>query len=222
MHLYFSTPFGVASLHVDYTNPFWVASQFFAFLAFIFSVWSWQIKEKVRMMTYVGTFSAFLAISASLLQNYTLGVLFGLAAIRNFVFSNIDGRIAKGEEIPKRVPYTFAGIFAFATIASTIILVYIVQVPSVGAWLEWLICVTLLGLIIGNVQEGTDLMRVSFIMNRIFNIINHAYFNNIIAVIIAVSAIGSNIIFYLRELIGSLKARKATANNLQTTDDDTA
>ena len=189
--------------------PLWITSQVFAFFAFIFSVWSWQVKNKIKMMLLVGIFSAFLAISASFLENYTLGVLFGLAAIRNFVFCYLDWRVSKGKFVAKWLPYAFAGLFATLTIASTVILVYILQVPSVGAWLEWLICATLLGLIIGNILKGTNLMRCSFIANRIFNIINHAHFANIIAVFIAISAIASNLIFYLREWISWTKERKA-------------
>jgi len=183
----------------------WVVSQIFAFFALIFSIWAWQIKNKVRMMFFVGIFSALLAISASFLENYTLGVLFGLAAIRNFVFCYIDHRVAKGDNIPRWISYAFAALFAVATIASTIILVHIIRVDTVGWWLEWLICVTLLGLIVGNVMEGTNLMRSSFIANRVFNIINHVYFVNIIAVIIAASAIGSNVVFYIRQFVAKRK-----------------
>jgi hypothetical protein len=75
-------------------------------------------------------------------------------------------------------------------------------------WLEWLICLTLIGLIIGNVISGTDLMRVSFVANRVFNIINHWHFNNVIAVFIACMTISSNIIFYIRQLVGRLRKRK--------------
>jgi hypothetical protein len=57
-------------------------------------------------------------------------------------------------------------------------------------------------------------MRVSFIANRAFNIINHVYFNNVIAVIIAVSAIGSNIVFYIRQLAAWMKERN-TVNEEQ-------
>ena len=190
--------------------PIWIwgISQFFAFLALIFSIWAWQVKNKIKMMFLVGLFSTFLVISASLLGNYTLGVLFGLAAVRNFVFCGLDWRVSKGRNVPRWISYLFAVIFAAATITSTIVLVHIMQVQSVGAWLEWLICVTLLGLIIGNVLEGTDLMRVSFILNRIFNIINHIYFANIVAVIIAVSAIGSNVVFYIRQWISHMKEKK--------------
>ena len=195
-------------MEINFNDPLWITSQVFAFFALIFSVWSWQVKEKIKMMFLVGTFSAFLAISASFLENYTLGVLFGLAAIRNFVFCYLDWRVSKGRKVAKWLPIFFAVVFATATISSTIILVYVVQVSTVGAGLEWLICTTLLGLIIGNILEGTNLMRVSFIANRVFNIINHVYFANVIAVIIAVAAIGSNIVFYIRQLVAWKKERK--------------
>ena len=196
------------SIEFNFSDPLWVTSQIFAFFALIFSVWSWQIKNKVKMMFMVGIFSALLAVSASLLQNYTLGVLFGLAAVRNFVFSYLDWRVSKGKKVAKWLPYFFAVIFAVSTITSTVVLVYVLQVPTFGAWLEWLICATLLGLIVGNVLAGTNLMRCSFIANRVFNIINHIYFNNAIAVIIALAAIGSNIVFYIRELVAWIKQRK--------------
>ena len=190
----------------------WYVSQFFAFFAFIFSVWSWQVKNKVRMMFLVGTFSAFLVLSAFFLGNYTLALLFGLAAIRNYVFCFLDWRVSKGKHVAKWLPYMFAVIFAVSTIVSTIILVHIVQVRTYGAWLEWLIFLTLLGLIIGNILKGTNLMRFSFIANRIFNIINHAYFANIIAVFIAICAILSNVVFYIRQWVSSLKERKNVEN----------
>ena len=198
------------SIDFNFSDPIWVTSQIFAFFALIFSIWSWQIKNKVKMMFMVGTFSALLTVSASLLQNYTLGVLFGLAAVRNFVFAYLDWRVSKGKHVPKRLPYFFAVVFAVSTITSTVVLVYIIQVPTFGAWLEWLICLTLLGLIVGNILDGTNLMRCSFILNRVFNIINHIFFNNAVAVIIAVCAIGSNAIFYLRELVAWSKKRKMT------------
>jgi hypothetical protein len=181
--------------------PQWIVSQIFAFFALIFSFWAWQVKEKMRVLLLVGTFSLLLAASASLLENYTLGVLFGLAGIRNFTFLIIDWRISKGANVPRWVQYFFAGVFIVATVTSTVLLVYVFQVRTYAIWLEWMICATLVGLIIGNIQKGTDLMRVSFIANRVFNIINHVYFANIIAVIIAISAIASNIIYYIRQFI---------------------
>jgi hypothetical protein len=197
---------------IRFDKPMWVISQVFAFFALIFTIWAWQVKNKVRMMMLVGLFSAFLAFSATLLANFTLGVLFGLAAIRNFVFCYLDMKVEQGIHVPKRIPYTWAAVFASATITSTIVLVYFLKVDSYGAWLEWLICLTLIGLIVGNILNGTNLMRVSFISNRVFNIVNHIYFSNLIAVIIAVCAIGSNLVFYLREFIAWRKTHKAVTH----------
>jgi len=188
-----------------FDDPLWITSQVLAFVALILSFWAWQIKEKIRLMIMVGTFSMFLAASAACLENYTLGVLFGLAGIRNYVFSYLDWRISKEKFVYKWLPIFFACVFVILTVGSTVVLVYVFQVPTRGAWLEWLICATLIGLIIGNIQTGTNLMRVSFIANRVFNIINHVFFNNIVAVIIAATAIGSNIIFYIRQLISWYK-----------------
>jgi hypothetical protein len=198
-------------IEIRVDQPLWIVSQVFAFFALIFTIWAWQVKNKVRMMMLVGLFSMFLAFSAALLANFTLGVLFGLAAVRNFVFCYLDMKAAQGVYIPKRIPYAWAVAFATATITSTVVLVYVIQVPTYGAWLEWLICATLLGLIIGNVLAGTNLMRVSFISNRLFNIINHAHFNNIIAVIIAICAIGSNVVFYIRELVARMREKSKEA-----------
>ena len=215
MFLYFtfSSLFNTIVYNMDFnfSDPLWIISQIFAFLALIFSIWSFQVKSKIKLLFLIGTFSVFLAISASFLENYTLGVLFGLAGIRNFVFCFIDWRISKGTKVPRWISYAFAVVFATATITSTIVLVYIVQVRTAGIWLEWLICLTLLGLIVGNILEGTNLMRCSFIANRVFNLINHIYFVNVIAVIIAVAAIASNIIYYIRMLIEWIqKKRKET------------
>jgi hypothetical protein len=200
-------------LDINYT-PIWWVSQFFAFLALIFSVWAFQVKEKIKLLLLTGIFSLFLAVSASLLENYTLGVLFGLAAVRNFVFSYLDWRIKQGVKIDVMIKYIWAGAFAFSTISATVILVYFSEaifgapIKSVGAWLEWLICVTLLGLIVGNVLKGTVLMRCSFMANRVFNIINHAHFNNLIAVVIAISAITSNVVYYIRQFFSWRKKKK--------------
>ena len=185
--------------------PIWIISQFFAYLALIFSVWAWQVKNKIKMMFLVGMFSLFLVISATLLWNYSLGVLFGLAAIRNFVFCFIDWRVAKGRKLPSWLAYAFAVVFAILTITATALLWH----TGMTLWLELLICATLLGLIVGNILKGTNLMRCSFIANRAFNIINHAYFMNVIAVFIAFAAIGSNLVFYLREFIAWMKKRKS-------------
>ena len=101
----------------------------------------------------------------------------------------------------------FACVFAASTITVTALLWH----TGIALWLEVLICVTLLGLIYGNIRKGTDLMRVSFIANRSFNIINHIYFNNVIEVIIAVAAIGPNIVFYIRQFVAWKKAQKSQA-----------
>jgi hypothetical protein len=191
-------------LDVNFSDPLWVASQIFAFFALILSIWAWQVKDKIRMMLLVGLFSLFLAISASFLENYSLGVLFGLAAIRNFVFCYLDWRVSKGKKVYSWLPYFFAGIFITSTVTATALLWH----TGMALWLEVLICVTLIGLIIGNIRKGTDLMRVSFIANRGFNIINHVYFNNAVAVVIAVAAIGSNVVFYTRQLMAWLSSRK--------------
>lgn len=160
-------------------------------------------------MTLIGVASTALAISAPFLQNYSLGVLFGLAAIRNFVFAYLDWRVSKGKQVAKWLPYTFAGFFAIATIVSTVILAH----TGMAYWLEWLICVTLLGLILGNILKGTNLMRVSFIMNRVFNIINHLYFGNLVAVIVAVCAIVSGVLYYVRMLRTHMRGKKKSCCN---------
>jgi len=189
-------------------SPMWRLSQVFAFFAFIFSIWSWQMKDKVKCLFLVGMFSWLLVISAALLGNWTLAVLFGLAAVRNFVFCFFDWRGRRGKVVARKWYVIFAWIFATSTFGSTIILVHIMQLPSVGWWLEWLICITLLGLIIGNILQGTKLMRWSFVANRVFNTINHAYFANVIAVIIAVAAILSNLLFFARMAIDKAKAKR--------------
>jgi len=170
-------------------------------------VWAFQVKKKIKLLLLTGIFSMFLAISASFLANYTLAVLFGLAAIRNYVFCYLDWRVSKGKKVSKWLQYSFAVVFAVATITATSMLWHF----GMALWLEVFICLTLLGLIVGNILPGTNLMRVSFIANRAFNIVNHVYFNNIIAVVIAVCAIGSNVIYYIRQLVIWLKKR----NNLK-------
>jgi len=195
-------------IEINFSDPLWIASQVAAFIALVFMVWSFQIKKKLKMMMFLGAGTLFLAISASFLENYTLAVLFGLASVRNFVFCYLDWRTEKGKYVAKWLPYFFAGVFITLTIVPTILLVYVWRVPSVGPWLEWLICITLIGLIIGNVLEGTNIMRISFVANRAFNIINHVYFVNVIAVFIAAMAIVSNIVFYVRQLIAWQKKRK--------------
>jgi uncharacterized membrane-anchored protein len=170
--------------------------------------WSFQIKDKLKMMLLLGLGTTFLAVSAAFLGNWTLTVLFGIASVRNYVFCYFEWRKLKERPVKQWLWYFFAGVFISATVASTIILVHIVQVPIHSVWLEWCICITLIGLVIGNVIAGTHLMRVSFVANRVFNIINHWHFSNIIAVFIACMTISSNIIFYVRQLVGWLRERK--------------
>ena len=202
--LYFMT------LDLYFNDPIWVISQIFAFFALITMFWSFQIKNKIKMMLLLGIGTMFLSVSASFLDNWTLAVLFGLAAIRNYVFSYLDWRVSKGKKVYKWLPYFFAGVFVTSTVTATALLWPL----GMSLWLEVLICVTLIGLIIGNILKGTDLMRISFVLNRIFNIINHIYFNNAIAVIIAMLTISSNLIFYTRELIAWRKERKKSGDGL--------
>ena len=187
----------------------WWISQVFAFFALIVMFWSFQIKDKLKMMLLLGLGTTFLAISASFLGNWTLTVLFALASVRNYVFCYFEWRALKERPVARWWWYFFAGMFISGTVASTVILVHILQVDTAGTWVEWLICITLIGLIIGNVISGTDLMRLSFVANRTFNIINHWYFANVIAVIIACLTISSNIIFYIRMLVAWIKKRRA-------------
>ena len=185
----------------------WRISQFFAFLSLIVMFWSFQIKDKLKMMLLLGLGTTFLAVSASFLGNWTLTVLFALASVRNYVFCYFEWRGLKGRAVSKWWWYFFAGVFITATVASTVILVHIIQVDTAGTWVEWMICITLIGLIIGNVISGTDLMRISFVANRTFNILNHWYFANVIAVIIACLTISSNIIYYIRVFVAWNKKR---------------
>jgi len=189
-------------------SSMWRLSQVFAMFAWIFSVWSWQMKDKVKCLFLVGMFSWLLVVSAALLGNWTLAILFGLAAVRNFVFCYFDWRGRRGRVVERKWYVVWAWIFATSTFGSTIFLVHILQVPNFAIWLEWLICITLLGLIIGNILQGTALMRWSFIFNRVFNIINHAYFANVIAVFIAVAAILSNLLFFARMAIEKARMKK--------------
>ena len=198
--------YDIATIHIF--NRTWLISQFFAFLSLIVMFWSFQIKDKLKMMLLLGLGTTFLAISASFLGNWTLAVLFGLASIRNYVFCYFEWRGLKGRAVKKAWWYFFAGVFITATVASTIILVHIIQVDTAGVLVEWLICLTLIGLIVGNVISGTDLMRVSFIFNRTFNIINHWYFVNVIAVIIACLTISSNFIYYIRQYVAWRKKKR--------------
>ena len=190
-------------------DPTWQISQFFAFLSLIVMFWSFQIKDKLKMMLLLGLGTTFLAVSASYLGNWTLAVLFGLASVRNYVFCYFEWRGLKERPVARWWWYFFGGVFITATVASTVLLVHILQVDTSGVWVEWFICATLIGLIVGNVSTGTDLMRISFIFNRAFNIINHWYFGNVIAVIIACLTISSNFIFYFRQFIAWRKNRPA-------------
>ena len=186
----------------------WRISQFFAFWALVTMFWSFQIKNKLKIMLLLGLGTTFLSVSAAFLGNWTLMVLFGVASVRNYVFCYFEWRVLKDRPVARWWWWFFAGVFIGTTVASTILLVHIVQVDTAGVWVEWAICITLIGLVIGNVIPGTDLMRVSFMANRAFNIINHWYFANVIAVIIACLTISSNIIFYIRQLVGWYRKRK--------------
>jgi len=126
--------------------------------------------------------------------------------ISNFYFllgdvKDVKKNGASAKEVPRKIYYVFAVIFSTATIMSTTLLGHV----GYAWWLEWLICVTLVGLILGNVLRGQNVMRLSFVANRGFNIINHVAFDNPIAVIIASMAIVSNAIYYIRMLINHLK-----------------
>jgi len=193
-------------------NPLWWTSQAFAFVALVAFVWGWQIKNKVRMMILIGIASLALAASAPFLGNYSLAVLFGLAAIRNFVFAYIDWRALNGMDakVKKTLTYSFAGVFAVCTIVASVLFMTLWPDKCHSWWLELCICITLLGLILGNILKGTHLMRLSFVSNRVFNIINHIHFINLIAIIIAALSIGSNLVFYLRMLISYIKKRGQT------------
>ncbi|MCL2572332.1 MAG: YgjV family protein [Defluviitaleaceae bacterium] len=206
---FFTTAFNEIVNHHIY-QPVWWVSQFFAFLSLIVMFWSFQIKDKLKMMLLLGLGTTFLAVSAAFLSNWTLTVLFMLASIRNYVFCYLEWRVLKNRAVARWVWYFFGAVFITATVASTVILVHVIQVDVSGVWVEWAICLTLIGLIVGNVITGTDLMRVSFVANRAFNIINHAYFGNAIAVIIACLTISSNIIYYVRQLVAWRKAKKST------------
>jgi hypothetical protein len=213
--------------NMDFSSGLWWISQVFAFIALVCFVWGWQIKNKVKMMVLIGIASTALAASAPFLGNVSLAVLFGLAAVRNFVFAYLDHRVAKGKHVAKWLPYFFAGIFAVATITASVLFMTVpflrryVAFGGNGWWLELLIMITLLGLIVGNILKGTNLMRVSFVANRVFNIINHLYFGNLIAVIIATLSIGSNLVFYCRQLYAWYKKRKGGGGDgVQILDDE--
>ncbi|MCL2556015.1 MAG: YgjV family protein [Firmicutes bacterium] len=253
---------------LQFDNWLWWLSQVFALIALISFIWSFQIKDKIKMMMLIGHASTSLVVSAAILGNFTLAVLFGLAAIRNYVFSYTDTRKKKGKHVAKWIPYVFAGVFATATITATVLFMtvfrveitqvynavhggysyinfaapgsenayrmyiegygyryvyltrwdggfmtpnYVRGVPISFWWVEVFICATLIGLIIGNILPGTLVMRLSFIANRGFNIVNHLIFGNIIGVVIAATAIGSNLLFYIRMLQTHLKKKKRLA-----------
>jgi len=194
-------------INIHSRNFIWWVSQFFAFWALVTMFWSFQIKDKLKMMLLLGLGTTFLAISAAFLGNWTLTVLFGVASVRNYVFCYFEWRGLHGRPVRRLWWWVWAAIFIGTTFASTIILVHIIGVDTVGAWLEWPIAITLAGLVIGNVMVGTHIMRVSFVVNRLLNIINHWYFSNIISVFIACMTISSNIIFYVREFIKWYRGR---------------
>ena len=195
-------------VEVEIQRPVWWVSQFFAFLALIVMFWSFQIKDKLRMMLLLGLGTTFLAVSAAFLGNWTLTVLFAVASVRNYVFCYFEWRALVKRPVKRWWWWFFAAVFISATVGSTVFLVHVVQVEVSGIWVEWMICITLIGLIIGNVISGTVLMRASFVANRTFNIINHWYFANVIAVIIACLTISSNIIYLGRVFFAWNRERK--------------
>jgi len=200
----------ISNVQQGFSNPLWWVSQVFALIALVFFVWGWQIKNKITVMVLIGFASISLVVSAGFLENFSLSVLFGLAAIRNFVFAYLDWRTSKNRALPKWINYTFAGVFATLTITASVLFMTVLT-PYVRIhswWLEMLICVTLLGLIAGNVFKGTNLMRISFVLNRTFNIINYIFFANLIAIIVASISIGSILVYYIREFIAHNEKRK--------------
>jgi len=180
------------------SNPLWIVSQVFAFIALVFMVWSFQCKEKLRVMLLLGFGTFFLALSAAPLQNWALASLFMQASVRNYVFFFFDWRVKNGIHVPRKYYNISAVIFSVGIVASTIVIIHILQLPHTNYFVEWSIAATLVGLTIGNVLKGQNVMRLSFVVNRFFNIYNHIYFLNAIAVIIAALAIGSNGIYYFR------------------------
>jgi len=207
----------------DSGNPIWWVSQVFALMTLISFIWCFQIKNKVKMMLITGIGCLTFSISAFLLPtiNVSVGILFGLAAIRNFVFSFIDWRVSKGKPTARWISYVFCGFFIAANTLATILLVSLWPqltllkdevvtrgLPwGLGLAIELIMSVTLTGLVLGNIMKGTDLMRVSFVVNRSFTIINHLFVNNLIGMVIAASAIISNIVYYIRFFINWIKKR---------------
>jgi len=200
-----------------FTSWVWWISQFFALICLVFFIWCFQIRNKVKMMTLTGIGCMAFAVSAALLSNFAISGMFVLAGIRNFVFAYFDWRIAKGKRMDKWLYYFFCGFFIVTTIASTVVLnlpsvVYFLSrgyyaVSRTPIWLEVVITATLIGLIVGNILKGTNVMRISFIINRIFTIINHIFVGNLIGMIIAVCAIISNFVYYIKLFIDIKKKR---------------
>jgi len=189
----------------QFTEPIWWVSQVFALICLVFFIWCFQVRNKVKMMALTGIGCLAFSISAALLQNYAISGLFFLAAVRNFVFSYFDWRVAKGKRMDKWLYLFFCGFFIVATVTSTIVLNLMPVLNALGVeyritpiWLEVVICTTLVGLIVGNILDGTNVMRVSFIINRIFTIINHLIVGNLIGMIIAICAITSNLVYYIK------------------------
>jgi len=110
------------------TSWIWWLSQVFALIALVCFIWSFQIKDKIKMMLMIGHASTSLVVSAAILGNFSLTVLFGLAAIRNYVFSYTDWRKKKGKHVAKWVPLMFAGIFAAMTITTTVLFLTVFSV----------------------------------------------------------------------------------------------
>ena len=200
--------YGYHLTHPQAANPMWILSQVFAFIALVFMVWSFQCKEKLNVMLLLGFGTFFLALSAAPLGNWTLASLFIQASVRNYVFWFFDWRVKKGIQVPRKYYNISAVFFSTLIVLSTIYFVHILQVPITNVVVEWCIAATLVGLTIGNVLKGQNVMRLSFVVNRMFNIYNHIFFLNAIAVIIAALAIGSNGIYYLRLLAAWNKKRK--------------
>jgi len=198
----------------DVNNPLWWVSQIFALLALVFFAWGWTLRNKIKIMIFVGLGSTALAISVPILGDLSLSVLFGLAAIRNFLFAYLDWRAGKGKAVAKWLPWFFAGVFVVLTIAATTIFLTLpslqkfIAFDGKGWWLEIVICVTLIGLIIGNILQGTKLMRSSFMLNRAFNIVSHIYFGNVFAIVTDGASILSNIGYYARQLDEKMGKKK--------------
>ena len=196
-----------------FSDPIWWVSQVFALVCLVFFIWCFQIRNKVKMMVFTGIGCIAFALSAFTisfsgiggLNNMTIASLFFLAAVRNFLFAYFDWRIEKKKSMPKWLYYFFCGFFIVTTIGSTLTF-YFLGMGTV-LWLEIVICTTLVGLIIGNILDGTNLMRISFIINRVFTIINHIYVGNIMGLIIAVCAICSNIYYYIKLFMDYKKGR---------------